>query len=174
MSALEPAAARSFTERWIAAWNAHRPEAVAALCTEDVVYVDPVRPEPLHGRAAVTQFGESLLRAFPDLRLEAVHSPYVAIGAARTIVPVRATGVMTGPLDPPGFGATAGIVVIEAHYTWELQDGLARRFDALYDVHEIARQIGAGPPPGSGLERMGIRLQRLTARRLRRQNRRSG
>jgi steroid delta-isomerase-like uncharacterized protein len=162
-----------FGARWLAAWNDHSPQDVAALCTDDVVYVDPVRPEPLQGRAAVQEFAASLLRAFPDLRVEAEHDPFVSLAGGRAIVPVRVCGVMSGPLEPPGFGATGGPVVIEAHYGWELRDGLARRFRALYDVHEIARQIGAGPPPGSGIERMGIRLQRVTARRLRRQNRRS-
>ena len=159
-----------FAARWLAAWNAQSAAEIAALCAEDVVYEDPVRPEPLRGRAAVMEFAESLLRAFPGLRVEAQHAPYVAVAGAQAIVPVRIVGVMSGPLEPPGFGATGGEVVIDAHYTWELRDGLAYRFRALYDVHEIARQIGAGPPPGSGLERMGVRLQRMTARRLRRQN----
>jgi hypothetical protein len=146
-----------FGTRWLAAWNAHSPADIAALCAEDVEYEDPVRPEPLRGRAAVAEFAESLLRAFPGLRVDAQHTPYVAVADAQAILPVRIAGVMS-----------------DAHYPWELRDGLAQRFRALYDVHEIARQIGAGPPPGSGLERMGVRLQRMTARRLRRQNLRRG
>src|SRR4051812_47413449 len=161
-----------FAEQWVAAWNSARADAVAALCSEAVTYVDPVRPAPLSGRDEVADFVGSLLDAFPGLQVSPHGEPHVSLDGTRVILPVRVTGTMTGSLKPPGFGATGGPVVIDAHHEWELRDSLVHEFRALYDVHEVARQIGAGPPPGSRMERLGVRLQRLMARGLRRRNRR--
>jgi steroid delta-isomerase-like uncharacterized protein len=173
MNTLERELAGAFAERWLAAWNSGRPDPVAALCAVDVVYEDVMRPEPLRGRDEVRAFVASLMRAFPDLRVTQTQGPFLAAVAPRAIVPVRVAGTFAAPLDPPGFGPTGGPVVIDAHHEWELDGARVARFRALYDVHEIARQIGAGPPAGSRMEAMGVRLQRLGARRLRRENARA-
>ena len=37
---------RSFAECWLAGWNDHDVEALAGLCTEDVLWDDPALPRP--------------------------------------------------------------------------------------------------------------------------------
>jgi steroid delta-isomerase-like uncharacterized protein len=56
-------------DRTYAAWNAHDADAVAAVFAESAV-VREVGGVEIHGRAGVRARAETLLSAFPDLRLE--------------------------------------------------------------------------------------------------------
>ncbi len=40
---------QDFADRYLAAWNAHDPDAVAAHVAEDVIWRDPALPEPARG-----------------------------------------------------------------------------------------------------------------------------
>ena len=53
-----------------AAWNAHDPDAVAAVFAEDAVVREVGRAGESRGRAAIRARAEALFTAFPDLRLE--------------------------------------------------------------------------------------------------------
>jgi steroid delta-isomerase-like uncharacterized protein len=53
-----------------AAWNAHDPDAVAAVFAEDAVTRDAGSADASVGRDAVRERAAHLLAAFPDLRLE--------------------------------------------------------------------------------------------------------
>ena len=55
-----------------AAWNAHDPDAVAAVFAEDAVVREVGNPGEAHGRAAIRERAAALLAAFPDFRLERV------------------------------------------------------------------------------------------------------
>src|SRR5574342_61094 len=59
-------------EQTYAAWNAHDPDAVAAVFAEDAVLREAGRPEEIRGRAAIRARAAALLGAFPDFRLERV------------------------------------------------------------------------------------------------------
>jgi steroid delta-isomerase-like uncharacterized protein len=52
------------------AWNAHDPDAVAAVFAEDAELVDAATGAVVRGRAAVRARTAALFAAFPDLRLE--------------------------------------------------------------------------------------------------------
>lgn len=52
------------------AWNAHDPDAVAAVFAEDAVLREAGRPDETRGRAAVRARAAALLRGFSDFRLE--------------------------------------------------------------------------------------------------------
>lgn len=78
---------------------------------------------------------------------------------------------MTGPLDPPGYAPTNGRVAIEGDDHWVLDDGHVTSCRVLYDQLAVGRQIGALPQPGTSADRVGVWLQRLTARGMRRRNR---
>jgi steroid delta-isomerase-like uncharacterized protein len=52
-----------------AAWNAHNPDAVAAVFADDAVIRDVGSPDMLRGRAAIRERAADLLAAFPDFRL---------------------------------------------------------------------------------------------------------
>ena len=51
------------------AWNAHDPDAVAAVFAEHATIRDVGSTEPVEGRAAIRARVADLIRAFPDLRL---------------------------------------------------------------------------------------------------------
>jgi steroid delta-isomerase-like uncharacterized protein len=59
-------------DRTYAAWNAHDPDAVAAVFAEDAVLREAGRPDAVRGRAAIRARAAALLAAFPDFRLERV------------------------------------------------------------------------------------------------------
>jgi steroid delta-isomerase-like uncharacterized protein len=52
-----------------AAWNAHDPDAVAAVFAEDAVIRDVGSPDVLRGKAAIRERAAEVLLAFPDFRL---------------------------------------------------------------------------------------------------------
>ena len=161
--------AREFVRRLHAAVNAHDPDAVAALCAEDVVWNDPAAPHPLRGREAVRRFHRDVMfRSLPDARIELLEGPHLSPDGARAAVRSRITGTMTGPMEPPGFAPTGGPVAFETAEFWEFDAGLLARETVLLDMLGLARQVGAAPMPGGVAERAGVWLQRLAARRARR------
>jgi steroid delta-isomerase-like uncharacterized protein len=161
--------ARRFLERLYAAVNAHDAEAVAALCTEDVVWEDPAAQQPLHGREAVRRFHRDIMfRVLPDVRIELVDGPYLAFDGTRVAVRSRISGTMTGPMEPPGFAPTGGALEFESAEFWQFDGDLLARQSVILDMLALARQIGAAPQPGSLAERFNVWLQRLAARRARR------
>jgi hypothetical protein len=47
---------------------------------------------------------------------------------------------------------------------WTMRDGRIARCRTLYDMNDVARQLGIVPAPGSRAERGPVALQRLQAR----------
>ena len=168
---LDEAFLRDFAERWLAAWNSHDPKQVQALCTEDVEYDDPTLPAPLRGWAGIAHVVNELSTAFPDHRFEDPEPPYAAPDRPKAIAPWRFTGTMTGPLEP-GFAPTNGRVEFSGIDEWEFRGDRLCLVHALFDVNGIAVQFGGAPAPGSRGEKLGMALQRLQARAMRRKNRR--
>lgn len=162
---------RDFIKRWEEAWNARDVERILSLFTQDVVYIDPAVPEgTLHGRDAVGEFLTGLFRTFPDAHWEWVCEPYVTLDGTRAAGRWRFTATMLGQIDPPGFAPTHGRVVMEGiDFYDEFRDGRLSHYAVLFDMFGVARQIGAAPMPGTRAEGMGVFMQRLAARRMRKQ-----
>ncbi len=163
--------ARDFLHRLHTAVNAHDAEGVASLCSEEVLWDDPAAPVPLRGRDAVRNFHrDTMFRAIPDVRVKVIDGPYLSLDGTGAAVRLRISGTMTGPLIPPGFGPTGGVIEFEtaefSHFAGDLLD----HHSVVLNMLELARQIGAVPKTGSLGERMGIWLQRLSAGRTRRQH----
>ncbi len=57
-------------EETFRAWNAHDPDAVAAVFAQDAEIVDVLTHEVVRGRAAIRERTARLLAAFPDFHLE--------------------------------------------------------------------------------------------------------
>ncbi|MCA9618220.1 MAG: ester cyclase [Myxococcales bacterium] len=166
-NSLSPSSARDFLARFHGAVNAHDAEALARLCTEDVVWTDPAAPEQLRGRDAVLRFHRDVMfRALPDVHVTLVDGPYVA-DEDKIAVRLRITGTMTGPLDPPGFAPTGSAIHFETAEFSQLKDGRLARHTVVLDMLALARQIGAVPPAGGIAERVSMWLQHLAARRAR-------
>jgi len=161
--------ARQFLERLHAAVNAHDAEALAALCCEGVIWDDPAALEPLHGRDAVYRFHRDIMfRAIPDVKIEIVDGPYLALDRTSVAVRSRISGTMTGPLTPPGFAPTGGAIEFETAEFSQFDGDLLARHTVVLDMLGLARQIHAVPKAGSLADRFGVWLQHIAARRARR------
>ncbi|WP_290648942.1 ester cyclase [Aquisalimonas sp.] len=160
--------AHFFVQHLHAAVNAHDADAVAELCTEDVLWKDPAAPEPLRGREAVRRFHRDMMfRSLPDARIELIDGPYFLLDRKGVAVRLRITGKMTGPMEPPGFAPTGGPVEFETAEFSRFDGELLARHTVVLDRLALARQVGAVPRAGGLAERVNVWLQRLVARRAR-------
>ena len=159
--------AREFAERYVEAWNSHDADRIEPLVIRDVVWLDPALPEPARGLDEVKELMRSAWVAFPDLRFTSgplwldPHEDSMSWAW-------RMEGTHDGPLDPPGFAPTGRRIDVDGIDVWDFEDGRIRRYRAYYDMADVARQLGVMPPPGSRGERVGVMLQRASARFVRR------
>lgn len=155
---------QDFAGRYLGAWNAHDPEAVAACATEDVFWDDPGLVEPAQGRAELAAFVRMGVTAFPDY--EFTHRGALAISDDRRVayVPVRMAGTNAGPIDPPGFAASGRRFSFDAIDVWTFRDGRIWRYRAAYDFTGLARQLGLMPRREGLAERGWARMQRIGIR----------
>ena len=152
--------ARDFADRWQVAWNSRRPEQVTALCTEDVVWDDPLTEQPERGKSAVTAYLETAWRTFPDLEFTWPEGPFCSFDRTKLACHWHVTGTMLGPADP-GFAPTGRRVEADGVDLLELRDGLVCDYVGFFDARGMAQQIGLLPAPGSRAERLAVTLQRL-------------
>jgi steroid delta-isomerase-like uncharacterized protein len=159
--ALDGAWLEEFLGRWEEAWNSHQPERLLELMTEDIAYDDSAWPTTMRGHSDVREFLEFAWTATPDLRFEMVDGPYVIAGEPKASFHWKGTGTNTGPLDPPGFAPTGKRVEFEGADFHEYRDGRVCRLRIVFDMMDVARQLGTVPKPGSPVEKAGAAAQRL-------------
>ncbi len=167
-AATPTAAVRDVTERWMAGWNAHDADALVALIADDLEYYDPAWPDVMRTADDVRAFTAACWRAMPDMRFSEPMGMFLAEEGPRMVVPWHMTATLTGPMDPPGYAPTGDRIELDGVDVWELRGDKVCRYWSYYDAMEIGRQTGILPPRGSRAERMGVRLQRLMAKRRRR------
>jgi steroid delta-isomerase-like uncharacterized protein len=155
--------ARDFADRWQKAWNSRDSDQVTALCTEDIVWDDPVTEQPERGRKAVADYLRSLWRAFPDLEFMWPEGPFASFHGIKLALHWRVTGTMLGLMDPPGFAPTGRRIHLEGVDLLEIRDGLCCSYQGFFDTQAVAQQVGAAPARGSQTERMAVGAQRLLA-----------
>jgi steroid delta-isomerase-like uncharacterized protein len=154
-----------FTERFHLAWNEHDVDGLVGLLTDDIIWVDPSRPTPLHGSAAVREFLFESLRAFPDLHYEnETDPPHLITDKDKVSWTWIMEGTMLGDLNPPGYAPTGQHFRVEGVDVWGLRDGKIGHYRTFYDPTEVARQLGLLPASGSRTERNLVALQRLGSR----------
>jgi steroid delta-isomerase-like uncharacterized protein len=156
--------AEDFAERWLEAWNSHEPERVLALMHEDCVYDDSAWPRTMRNHAEVREFLDSAWRAFPDLRFERDHGPFVHPTEPAAAIYWRAYGSHTGPLDPPGLAPTGRRIQPEGADFHVYRDGKLARLRIVFDMADTMRQLRVLPATGSREERLITRLAGLRAK----------
>lgn len=107
-------------------------------------------------------------RTFSSTKLEEWVSPGGEVIASCFTI----TGTFAGELEAPGLphlAPTNGRFELLGMDRSEVRDGThLRRHQIFWDTTELGRHIGLVPARGSAGEKLSRRLQRLTARRLRR------
>ena len=136
---------RAFLDRYLDAWNAHDPAAVARHMADDAVYEDVALGRVLHGPSEIAKFVEEATRSSSDFRFEVVSlittgsdyaNEWVMLGTNDRALPgvpatgrsFRVRGASVGKLD------SSGLIVENRDY---------------YNLAELLTQLGIPPtaPP---------------------------
>jgi steroid delta-isomerase-like uncharacterized protein len=124
-------------DRTYAAWNAHDPDAVAAVFAADAVVREVGTPQEARGRAAIRERAAALFAAFPDLQLERIE---LLIDGDRHADRWILTGTHRGPLF--GIPPTGRRIRVEgATFTRLGADGLVVEDVHLSDVAGLLAQL---------------------------------
>jgi steroid delta-isomerase-like uncharacterized protein len=126
----------ALTEKWIAAWNAHSPDKMLPLFTDDIVYEDVAFGEVSHGSAELRKFAASEFEGTPDLELKLLRSD---IHNGYGTIEWMFTGTDKGVFKTGKKFSVRGVSVIEMR-----GDKISRNLD-FYDVATIMRQVGVLP-----------------------------
>jgi steroid delta-isomerase-like uncharacterized protein len=125
-------------DRTYAAWNAHDPDAVAAVFAEDATAREAGNDAVMRGRGAIRERAAALIAAFPDFHLERV---VLVIDGDRHADRWVMTGTHQGPLF--GIPATGRRVRVEgATFTRLGPDGLVVEDVHLSDQAGLLAQLG--------------------------------
>ena len=134
---------RAFLDRYLDAWNAHDPAAVARHMADDAIYEDVALGRVLHGPSEIAKFVEEATRASSNFRFEVVSlittdsyyaNEWVMLGTNDRALPgvpatgrsFRVRGASVGKLDP------SGLIVENRDY---------------YNLAELLTQLGIPPTP---------------------------
>jgi steroid delta-isomerase-like uncharacterized protein len=122
-----------------AAWNAHDPEAVAAVFAEDAVIRDAGSSDVEIGPGAVRERAARLFAAFPDLTLSRVD---LVVDGPRHADRWVLTGTHEGELL--GLAPTGRKVRVDgATFTVMNDDGLVAQDHHYFDIAGLLTQLGA-------------------------------
>jgi predicted ester cyclase len=158
------------------AWNARDLDGFSAQLTDDVYWHDlGMMHPPAVGRAAVRQFAETTLRAFPDFQYDMRGPICLAADGNSCMVPWTISATHTGQLDPPGLAPTGRRVRFDGLDYLVLSHGRVARIETRFDPAEpIEQLLGVRLRPGAATwqERSLVLLQRLVAAWIRARDRR--
>jgi predicted ester cyclase len=150
------------------AFNDGNLELVDQLVAPDAVNHDPATPPELRALTGPEVYKRTVnmyRAAFPDVRMTV--DDVIASGD-RVVLRWHSEGTHRGSLAGLAPTSARGSVTGISIDRWK--DGKVVESWVEWDNLGLARQIGAAPPEGSVGERIGMGLQRLTARRMRRAN----
>jgi steroid delta-isomerase-like uncharacterized protein len=123
-----------------AAWNAHDPQAAAALCAQDYEGENVGEAAPHRGPAGMAASVAAYLRAFPDLHFTVDD---VVIEGERVVQVWRAHATHCGPLlNIPASGRP---VQVRGASLLTFRDGKLWRALYIWDVAGVLRAIGLLP-----------------------------
>ena len=143
-------------------FNQGKLDVAAEIVAEGAVSHDPASPEEAVGPAGFRQQVEMYRAAFPDLQFTIDD---VIAQDDKVVIRWSSRGTHRGELmglAPTGKEATSSGISID-----KIADGKIVESWNHWDTLGLMRQLGAAPPPGSVGEKVGIQLQRLSARRQR-------
>ena len=137
--------ARALAERNIKAFNAHDLEALARHAAPDVEGTAPGGVK-LKGPQAVKEYNQNFITAFPDARVEVKK-----VHAAANAVVLEAVfhGTHNGTLKTPMGDVPATGKKVEGEFVQvvEIDRGLIKRSNLVYDQVQLMTQLGLAPAP---------------------------
>jgi predicted ester cyclase len=135
--------AKAVVERGLKSYNSHDFEALARAAAPDIVATYPGGIE-LKGAQAIKEYNQAMLKAFPDNRVEAKST----IAQGNTVVVEGVFhGTHGGPLKTPmgELPATGKKVSGKFIQVVEVDRGLVKRSEIIYDQAELMMQLGVAP-----------------------------
>jgi predicted ester cyclase len=137
------AEARAVVERGMKAFNAHDLEALARDSAPDIESTAPGDIK-LKGPQAVKEYNQNFVKAFPDARIEARN---IFTAGNTVIVEGIFTGTHDGTLKTPmgDVPATGRKVKGEFIQVFEVDRGLVKRDNLMYDQVQLMTQLGLAP-----------------------------
>jgi steroid delta-isomerase-like uncharacterized protein len=139
MNSTDPATA---VDAWVAALNAHDPDAVAAVFAPDAVFMNVGAGQRHEGRDAIRADHENLFGMWSDLTVQKM--PYLVDGD-RWAGEWTMSGVHTG--DTPGLPATGKSFTISGGGFGQVRDGKVVRTTQYWNMAEFLTQVGLMPAP---------------------------
>jgi steroid delta-isomerase-like uncharacterized protein len=149
-------------------FNEGKFDLIDQLIAPDAVDHDPARParmQGLRGPEVLRRTVEMYRAAFPDVRMTVDE---LIVEGDKVAVRWHAEGTHQGELE--GLAPTGKRVTVTGINIDHWQDGKIVESWAQWDNLGMARQLGAAPPEGSPVEKVGIAVQRLMASRMRKKN----
>jgi predicted ester cyclase len=137
--------AKAVVERGLKAFNAHDMEALARDSAPDIEATAPGDIK-LKGPQAVKEYNQNFVTAFPDARVEAKN---IFTQSNHVIVEGVFTGTHNGTLKTPtgDIPATGRKVKGEFIQVFEVDRGLVKRDNLIYDQVQLMTQLGLSPAP---------------------------
>jgi predicted ester cyclase len=134
---------RAVVERGMKAFNAHDMEALARDAAPDIESTAPGDVK-LKGPQAVKEYNQNFVKAFPDARIEAKN---IFTQGNTVIVEGIFTGTHDGTLKTPmgDVPATHRKVKGEFIQIFEIDRGLVKRDNLMYDQVQLMTQLGLAP-----------------------------
>jgi predicted ester cyclase len=134
---------RAVVERGMKAFNAHDMEALARDAAPDIESTAPGDVK-LKGPQAVKEYNQNFVKAFPDARIEAKN---IFTQGNTVIVEGIFTGTHDGTLKTPmgDVPATNRKVKGEFIQIFEIDRGLVKRDNLMYDQVQLMTQLGLAP-----------------------------
>jgi predicted ester cyclase len=136
---------KAIVERGIKAFNAHDLEAIARDSAADFEGTAPGDVK-LNGPQANKEYNQNFITAFPDARAEAKN---IFAQGKHVIVEGVFTGTHNGTLKTPTGDVPATGRKVKGEYVqiFEVDRGLVKKAQLLYDQVQLMTQIGLAPAP---------------------------
>jgi steroid delta-isomerase-like uncharacterized protein len=122
---------------WLDGWNAHDPDRVASVFTEDCIYEDVTFGAVNHGHEELKAFVNGFIGVAPDAYFE---PGLKFVAGDRAGAEWTATGTHRG--DMPGMPASNRRFSVRGASIFELRDGKLHRCSDYWDLATFMRQLG--------------------------------
>ena len=136
-------------DEFIAAWNAHDPDAAVAVLSEDVVWQDVTNPEPMRSKEGIRQYLRGWFSAFPDIRITLKNRVATEdqVAAELEFAGTNSGALQMGP--GPAIPATGRKVNGKGTYFIRFRNGKPVEVHSYPDAAGMMMQLGLMPMPGA-------------------------